>query len=141
MRGVCQNDSGDAKFISLRKLIESETLCLSHERLALLTSALPDWLTIKYDYTIMTIVDMEVTIMDYIPAGEFKSKCLKLMNVINRTHSELIITKHNKPIAKLVPIEDVKTKSIFGCMKDSVEIKGDIVGKLHVEWTADEKNI
>ena len=29
-----------------------------------------------------------------IPAGEFKSKCLKLMDQVRDTHEEIVITKH-----------------------------------------------
>ncbi len=62
-----------------------------------------------------------------IPAGEFKAKCLKLMDEVNRTGEELVITKHGKPVAKLVPTE-TERPSLFGCMKGSVTILGDIVG-------------
>jgi prevent-host-death family protein len=39
-----------------------------------------------------------------IPAGEFKAKCLKIMDQVKNYHEEIIITKHGKPVAKLVPI-------------------------------------
>ncbi len=40
-----------------------------------------------------------------IPAGEFKAKCLKLMDEVNATGEELVITKRGKPVARLVPID------------------------------------
>ena len=40
-----------------------------------------------------------------IAAGEFKAKCLKLMDEVQATGQEIIITKHGKPVAKLAPLE------------------------------------
>lgn len=55
------------------------------------------------------------------PAGKFKALCLKLMDDVNQNHQEVIITKHGKPVAKLVPIlTESNTPSLFGCMKGSV---------------------
>jgi prevent-host-death family protein len=65
-----------------------------------------------------------------IPAGEFKAKCLKLMDEVEKTGEELIITKRGKPIAKLVPanVAAERPRSIIGSMKGTVTILGDIVG-------------
>ena len=38
-----------------------------------------------------------------IPAGEFKAKCLKLMDEINETGEQIVITKRGKPVSRLVP--------------------------------------
>lgn len=75
--------------------------------------------------------------IEHIGAGAFKSKCLQLIDVVGQRHLELIITKHGKPIAKLVPIED-KDFSLFGCMKNSVVLKGDVISSTGEEWDADE---
>jgi len=48
-----------------------------------------------------------------IPAGEFKAKCLKIMDQVKNYHEEIIITKHGKPVAKLVPVEEKKAKQVF----------------------------
>ncbi len=61
-----------------------------------------------------------------IPAGEFKAKCLKLMDEVNATGEELIITKRGKPVARLVPARQERPR-LFGSMKGSIEILGDIV--------------
>lgn len=73
-----------------------------------------------------------------IAAGEFKAKCLKLMEDVKEYHEEVIITKFGKPIAKLVPFESESPKSIFGYLKGEVEIKGDIVKSTGVKWNANE---
>jgi len=38
-----------------------------------------------------------------IAAGEFKAKCLKLLDQVAQTRQPLIITKHGKPVAQLTP--------------------------------------
>ena len=70
-----------------------------------------------------------------IPAGEFKARCLKLMDEVQQTGEEMIITKHGKPVARLVPVAG-NPPSLFGCMKGSVEILGDIIEPVDVEWEA-----
>lgn len=72
-----------------------------------------------------------------IAAGEFKAKCLQLMDQVNETHVPIIITKHGKAIAKLVPIED-ETLSLFGLQQDSVTIHGDIISPIGEHWDANE---
>ena len=60
-----------------------------------------------------------------IPAGEFKNRCLALMDEVNETGEEIVITKHGKPVSRLVPVEE--RKPIFGIFKDQIEITGDIM--------------
>ena len=73
---------------------------------------------------------------DSIGAGEFKTHCLKLIDKVNETKKSVTITKHGKPMAKLTPIED-EAYSLFGCLKDTVEIKEDIVAGTGEVWEAD----
>lgn len=68
-----------------------------------------------------------------IPASEFKAKCLKLMDEVRDTGEALIITKHGKPVARLAPV-DMKPPSLFGCMKGSVTILGDIIEPIETGW-------
>jgi prevent-host-death family protein len=71
-----------------------------------------------------------------IGAGEFKSQCLRLMDEVQQTRKEIVITKHGKPVAKLVPIEADSSRSIIGFMKNSVQVNGDIIAPLEEEWEA-----
>jgi prevent-host-death family protein len=70
-----------------------------------------------------------------IQAGKFKAKCLKLMDKVHRTKKRIIITKRNKPIAQLVPIEEEKG-SLFGKMKGTVHILEDIIPPIDEVWDA-----
>jgi prevent-host-death family protein len=75
-----------------------------------------------------------------IAAGEFKAKCLHLLDEVARRRAPLIITKRGKPVAKLVPIDD-KPVDIYGRMAGTVRILGDIVGPLEDWGNADLENV
>jgi len=72
----------------------------------------------------------------YIGAGEFKSKCLGLMDEVSERKEEIIITKHGQPLVKLVPFEN-EIPDLSGYLKGLLEIKGDIVQTPAVHWNAD----
>jgi prevent-host-death family protein len=61
-----------------------------------------------------------------LPAGEFKTTCLKLMDEVAQDRRTVTVTKHGKPVARLVPIKD-QPGSPFGWLKGSVTLSGDIV--------------
>jgi prevent-host-death family protein len=67
--------------------------------------------------------------MKKIAAGEFKARCLGIMDRVQRTRQPILITKHGKPVAKLVPAEQ-PGEDIFGYMADKVKIVGDIVAPI-----------
>ena len=71
-------------------------------------------------------------------AGEFKSRCLKLMDHVQKHHEEIIITKRGTPAAKLVPVKEEAPEPIFGYMKSSVKICQDITGPLDEKWNAEK---
>jgi prevent-host-death family protein len=70
-----------------------------------------------------------------IPAGVFKAKCLAIMDEVQAKSQSVIITKHGKPVAKLVPISE-EPDDLFGFMKGKMEIVGDIVSPVlsEDEW-------
>ena len=61
-----------------------------------------------------------------IPAGEFKNRCLALMDEVNETGMEIVITKHGKPVSRLVAAED-PTPEIWGRYREQVQIVKDIL--------------
>jgi prevent-host-death family protein len=71
--------------------------------------------------------------MKQMPAGLFKAKCLDIMDRVSKTGEPLVITKHGKPVVKLVPAE-VQADDIFGYMKGKAKIVGDVVSPLPEEW-------
>jgi prevent-host-death family protein len=70
---------------------------------------------------------MTMVMKKTVSAGDFKARCLSLMDQVNAQRGELIITKRGKPVARLVPVE-APAKSILGCMADTAEVVGDLVG-------------
>ena len=62
-----------------------------------------------------------------IPAGQFKARCLAIMDEVQAKRQAVIITKRGKPVAKLVPVTDEKKDDIFGLLKGKIEITGDVV--------------
>ena len=73
-----------------------------------------------------------------IKASEFKAKCLSLMDEVANDGRELVITKNQKPVAKLVPCYQ-RPKTLLGIDKDKIKIKGDIVSPIESVWKADSE--
>jgi prevent-host-death family protein len=70
-----------------------------------------------------------------IPAGEFKARCLALMDEVQRSGSEYIITKRGVPVARLLPAT-AERRPLLGSLKGTVSTVGDIVSPLDEPWRA-----
>lgn len=67
-----------------------------------------------------------VLVARQVAAAEFKAKCLALIDEVNRTGREIVITKRGKPSAKLVPCPPMEKKKPFiGRLEGIIEIIGD----------------
>jgi prevent-host-death family protein len=64
--------------------------------------------------------------MKTIPAGEFKARCLKLMDEVAERRIRVRITKKGRPVAELVPLE-AEGDDPAGCLAGRLEILGDLV--------------
>ena len=65
------------------------------------------------------------------PAGEFKAKCLAVLDRVAETKTAVIVTKHGRPVAQVVPIPPKKKAAgLLG----SVTYHGDIVAPLGETW-------
>ncbi len=58
------------------------------------------------------------------PANEFKTHCLRVMDEVAETGQEVIVTKHRKPVAKLVPMP--APGGIVGLFKGMMTVSGDV---------------
>jgi prevent-host-death family protein len=72
-----------------------------------------------------------------VPAGQFKARCLSLLDEVSRTHQVITITKRGKPVARLVPLEEEKPRSLFGFFAGHVVEEGDIVSPTGEKWGAE----
>jgi prevent-host-death family protein len=84
----------------------------------------------------MTIVMPHALAHHQIGAGEFKAKCLHLLDEVQQSRQAIVITKRGKPVARLVPLDE-EPPAIFGRMKGTVKILGDIVGPTGEKWFAE----
>ena len=71
-----------------------------------------------------------------IGAAEFKARCLELMDRVRETREEYVITKHGKPVAKLVPYDaPTPSRSFFGSMRGTVLRYDRPFDPVDGEWT------
>jgi prevent-host-death family protein len=64
--------------------------------------------------------------MKKMPAGAFKTNCLAVMDQVQARHETVVITKHGKPVAKLVPVDSGKD-DIYNFLVGKGAIAGDVV--------------
>ncbi|GBD96045.1 MAG TPA: type II toxin-antitoxin system Phd/YefM family antitoxin [Nitrospirae bacterium] len=70
--------------------------------------------------------------MKTIGAAKFKEQCLSILEKVDK--EGIIITKHGKPMAKLIPVE-IRSSDLIGKMKGKIKIKGDIMST-GLKWNA-----
>ena len=63
--------------------------------------------------------------MRTMPAGEFKARCLRVMEDVKKYRTPVVITKKGRAVAKLVP-PDAPATDVFGCMAGTARIVGDV---------------
>jgi len=69
-------------------------------------------------------------------AADFKATCLKLFDRVRDEGVEYIVTKHGKPVARVVPA-GVSPTSLHGAFAGRIRVTGDIVSMdWHDEWEA-----
>jgi prevent-host-death family protein len=71
--------------------------------------------------------------MKSVPAAKFKEQCLALLDQVGP--DGIVITKHGKPVAKLVPIY-TDSATLIGSFKGKIKIKGNILST-GVKWDAE----
>jgi prevent-host-death family protein len=68
-----------------------------------------------------------------IGAGAFKARCLGILDEVQRTRTAVVVTKHGKPVARLVPIDEPEAKS---SLKGSVLEEQDLIAPIAEIWSA-----
>ena len=74
--------------------------------------------------------------METVPAAQFKARCLSLLDRVGP--EGIIITKHGRPVAKLVPIA-TESGALIGSLKGKLAIKGNILST-GVKWDAQSRH-
>jgi len=73
--------------------------------------------------------------MRMMKASEFKARCLRLMDEVNTSGQEIIITKNGKPVSKLVPYRK-RPQSLFGLHKGKIKSHDDLIAPVDTPWDA-----
>lgn len=68
-----------------------------------------------------------------IGASKFKEQCLAILETLD--DEGIVITKHGRPVARLLPIRQ-DSAGLIGALKGRVAIKGDILST-GIEWDAE----
>jgi prevent-host-death family protein len=71
--------------------------------------------------------------MRKIAAAKFKEQCLAILDRVDP--DGLLITKHGKPVAKLIPVE-CSGAELLGALKGKIKIKGNTLST-GLAWDAE----
>ena len=50
-----------------------------------------------------------------VPAGEFKTNCLRLMDEVHETGAPIVVTKHRRPVVRVSPFRQERLKLVGSC--------------------------
>ncbi len=73
--------------------------------------------------------------MKTISAANFKAKCLALMDKVQHSKEPLVVTKHGKPVVKIIPFAESEVENP---LKGSVVFEKDLVSPLDVTWESSQ---
>ncbi|WPX99647.1 Type II toxin-antitoxin system Phd/YefM family antitoxin (plasmid) [Candidatus Megaera polyxenophila] len=73
-----------------------------------------------------------------IAISQFKSHCLEIIEKLQTNGQSVIITKRDKAVAKVLPIDNKKV-SLFGMLKNKAEIKANILEPIDETWNAEHE--
>jgi antitoxin (DNA-binding transcriptional repressor) of toxin-antitoxin stability system len=73
-----------------------------------------------------------------IAISQFKSHCLEIIEKLQSNGQSVIITKRDKAVAKVLPIDNKKV-SLFGMLKNKAEIKANILEPIDEKWDAEHE--
>lgn len=71
-------------------------------------------------------------------ATEFKATCLRVMETVRRSRKPVIVSRRGKPLVKIVPVEEDRPVPLFGYMKGTMKIVGDIVSPDPEPWNSEQ---
>lgn len=72
-----------------------------------------------------------------IGATEFKAHCLALLERVARERTEIVVTKHGRPVARLVPYDGEPRERAFGILAGTVVSTDDLVAPTGAAWDVD----
>ena len=73
--------------------------------------------------------------MRKIGAGDFKQTCLRLLDEVQESGTAIVITKHGRPVARVIPFER-DSADLIGSLEGKVEVLGNVFDT-GATWDAD----
>ena len=74
--------------------------------------------------------------MKTVAAAKFKEQCLALLDTVGP--EGIVITKHGKPVAKLIPL-GTESKGLIGSLAGKLRIRGKILST-GIAWDAESRH-
>ena len=74
--------------------------------------------------------------MKTIDAADFKEHCLALLDRLD--DEGLVVTKHGKPVARIIPYESGDA-DLIGSLREKIEVKGDTLST-NLHWNANARS-
>jgi prevent-host-death family protein len=68
-----------------------------------------------------------------VPATEFKTHCLSLLEEVRETRQPLLVTRHGKPVVEISPYVP-KNAARVNPLKRSIVFQDDLVSPLEEKW-------
>lgn len=76
-----------------------------------------------------------MTMIMKIAAGEFKARCLALLDEVAEGGGELVVTKRGRPVARVVPVDEAP--SLHGSVTYHVP-DAELVAPIDTDWDASD---
>jgi len=69
-------------------------------------------------------------------AGEFKAKCLGILDEVQAKREPVVVTKNGRPVARMMPMPLNEQDPIFGFYRGNLEFPGDVISPVYSdeEW-------
>jgi prevent-host-death family protein len=71
--------------------------------------------------------------MKTMAAGSFKAQCLAVMDEVQAKRETVVITKHGKPVVKLIPAGKA-TDEIYNFLRGKGAVTGDVISPAIKNW-------
>jgi prevent-host-death family protein len=71
--------------------------------------------------------------MKTMAAGSFKAQCLAVMDEVQAKRETVVITKHGRPVVKLVPA-DKATDEIYNFLRGKGAVTGNVISPAIENW-------
>jgi prevent-host-death family protein len=68
-----------------------------------------------------------------VPATEFKTHCLALLEEVRETRQPLLVTRHGKPVVEISPYS-LKNAERVNPLKGSIVFQDDLISPLGGKW-------